>query len=365
VPEPTPARNNEPRSLAQPVTFASEPVDVAETTCPRCRAGVFGRTDADEAIACPECGQNYFPHRGRERSWILPRFVGALYDCICHPDPCYEPQWKALADAGFFVTAARPHSHQRLRWDAGYGLIQPDRAEYFWARADGSGRGPRPPAGQRAETALDYHELVWSIETATDRVGAVFEVPYRSLEGDTTGHAAGFSDMKVGAKTLLFDCELLQIATQFLTYIPVGASTKGLGAGHVSLEPSLLLTLKLASEAYFQGQVAEWIPLGGDPSYSGALLHYHTGVNFLLWEMARDVELIGTIELSGWSFQDGLYTDPVAGSRKGSGTTYLQLGPGVRLVICERIDFGLGAGFAVTQPHGPEQLYRSELRIHY
>ena len=60
-----------------------------------------------------------------------------------------------LADAAFFTTAVRPQNQQRFRWDHAEDLIQPDRAEYFWARADGNGVGPSdfPTWG------VDYDEL--------------------------------------------------------------------------------------------------------------------------------------------------------------------------------------------------------------
>ena len=79
--------------------------------------------------------------------------------------------------------------------------------------------------------------------------------------------------MTVGTKSLLFDCEMLQLSLQFLTYIPTGNFTKGLGVGHLSLEPSLLMSLKFTPRTYLQAQLAEWIPLGGDPTYAGAMLH--------------------------------------------------------------------------------------------
>ena len=58
--------------------------------------------------------------------------------------------------------------------------------------------------------------------------------------------SSGFGDLDIGTKSLLLDCELLQVAFQFITYIPTGDFHKGLGTGHVSLEPSILFALKLS-----------------------------------------------------------------------------------------------------------------------
>ena len=44
-------------------------------------------------------------------------------------------------------------------------------------------------------------------------------------------------------------------------------ATKGVGTGHVSLEPSLLAAIKVSSVSYLQGQIGHRFPLGGDQQY--------------------------------------------------------------------------------------------------
>jgi hypothetical protein len=294
------------------------------------------------------------------------RFLCSLYECICCPDPCYEPHWLPIADAAFFTEAARPVTQTRLRWDAGVDVVLPDRAEYFWARADGMGKGPKPTAPFFVDPHVNYNDLSLYTEAATGKVSVIFEMPYRSVDPEFAPHEAGFGDMNIGMKTLLFDCELVQVAMIMRTYLPVGDPSKGLGTGHVSLEPSLVLGLCLGPDTFFQGQVAEWIPLGGDPSYEGAILHYHMSLNQVVWRVLPNVPLIGTAEFSGWSFQAGSYTDPFAGSLfKASGTTYADVGAGLRLVVCDRMDFGFAVSSAVTSQHFAEQLYRTEFRFRY
>jgi hypothetical protein len=291
------------------------------------------------------------------------RFLCGVYECICCPDPCYDPSWLAVADAAFFVEAARPVSQMRFRWDHGHHLIFPDRAEFFWARADGKGKGPKPNPPFLAAGSVDYHVLSLYTETAVGGFSVFTETPYRSLDPDFAPHGAGFGDLSFGTKSLLFDCELLQITFQFRTFLPTGNPRKGLGTGHVTLEPSLIVAVNLAPDWYFQGQLAEWIPLGGDPNYAGAVLHYHTSLNRVLSRPLPDVQLIGTLEFSGYSFQDGAFTDPTFGPfQQASGATYLYSGPGLRLVVCDKIDFGVGTHFALTADHFAEQLYRVEFR---
>ncbi len=244
-------------------------------------------------------------------------------------------------------------------------MVYPDRAEYFWARADGNGLGPRPPATRRAVPSLNYHDLSMYTETSTGKFSFFINQPYRSVYPTDAGHGAGFGPMDLGTKSLLFDCELLQIAFQFRTYLPMGNTMKGVGNGHTSLEPSLIMGLSLSPEMYVQGQIAEWIPLGGNPDYAGAILHYHMSVNRVLFRLLPDVPVIGTFEMNGWSFQDGAYTDPIFGPQPASGATYVSAGPGIRMSVCDKIDFGIGSAFSLTANNFANQLFRSEFRYRY
>ncbi|MCA1684566.1 MAG: hypothetical protein LC745_00990 [Planctomycetia bacterium] len=180
-----------------------------------------------------------------------------------------------------------------------------------------------------------------------------------------TPHTAGFSDLYLGTKSLLLDCELMQLTFQFKTFLPTGNAAKGLGSGHVSLEPSLLTSVRLASETYLQGQLAEWIPIAGDQGFAGSILHYHLSLNHGLYKFTPDVPVIGTLEFNGWSFQSGAYTDPVIGPQKSSGFSYFSVGPGLRTSVCNNLDFGVGLAFPLTDPHWGNPLIRTELRILY
>ena len=48
----------------------------------------------------------------------------------------------------------------------------------------------------------------------------------------------------------------------------------GTGVGHVSLEPSILSTVKLHADAFWQSQLAFNIPIAGTPGTVGTVLHY-------------------------------------------------------------------------------------------
>jgi hypothetical protein len=314
-------------------------------SCLNCGGNGFG---------CSTCGgcQTCEPCVARTR---FGRFACGLYQAICCPDPCYEPRWTGVANAAFWVDGARPVTQVRYRWDASLNLIYPDRAGFIWPTV--GTLGPKVAPG-----SMDLHELSMYNEIASGPSFSFFtNMPYRSYDTDLDGHGAGFGDMDMGTKSVLFDCELLQITFQMRTFIPIGNGLKGIGTMHVSLEPSLIVGLNLAPETYFQAQIAEWIPIGGGGG-AGAILHYHTSLNHVLWRWQPSMPIIGTLEANGWSFQDGTYTDPSGVVHSASGETYLSAGPGLRVVVCDKVDFGIGTAFAVTQDHWGEQSVRSEFR---
>ena len=217
----------------------------------------------------------------------------------------------------------------------------------------------------KAVTSLNYNQLSFYQEVASARASFFIEMPYVYMQPVAIPSTAGFGDMNLGTKSLLLDCELLQVTLQFRTYIPIGNSKTGLGTGHVSLEPSLLSSLRLTPTSYLQGQLSEWIPIGGDPDYASSMMHYHFSLNQVLYRLTPDSPLIGTMEFNGWSFQGGGYTDPYLGFRNSSGGTYASVGPGLRMVLGNSIDFGLGTAFAVTNPHWADTLYRLEFRVRF
>jgi hypothetical protein len=294
---------------------------------------------------------------------FLGRCGCALYECICCPDPCYDPHWLAIADAAFFTDAVRPQTQQRLRYEGGFNVVFPDRATYFWARADGLGAGPPPTPPFRGEKSVDYDDLRLYTEAAAANISLFVELSYRAITPDLAPHAAGFGDMNLGTKTLLYDCELFQFGFQFKTYFPTGDTFRGLGNGQFALEPSLLLAVKLGPDTYYQGQLAQWIPLSGDPFYQGSILHYHMSFNHVLWRPLPDVPIIGTLEYASWHFQTGAYTDPIFGPfQKAGGQAYVSVGPGIRMVVCDKIDFGIGGLVSLTSAHWGDPVIRAEFR---
>src|SRR5262245_4518473 len=344
---------------------------VVPAGCPSCGGGLLGGNWGGDCLGCGGCGSGQCSPGRRpcdcccDTDTVVGRFFNGIYQCVCCPDPCYDPQWLALADAAFFADAPRPITQIRLRIDQMWDMNTPDRAEYFWARqaSTGRGRGPNPNNGLMGVRTIDVSEVKLYTEAASGRAGFSVEVPYRRIERDFS--SSGFSDIVIGTKAMLLDCQLIQITFGFTTFIPSGSAGKGIGTGHVSLEPSLLWALRLTPSTYLQAQTSLWIPISGDPDYQGNIFHYHLSLNQTLWRPCQDIHLIGTGEFDGWVILSGSETDPFAlatnGKVDGRGHT-ASAGPGIRLVMCDKIDFGIGSKFALNNHHWADEMVRFELR---
>ena len=182
-------------------------------------------------------------------------------------------------------------------------------------------------------------------EVASKFLSFFVEMPYLSIDPELVQHAAGFTDMNLGTKSLLYDCELLQLTFQMKTYLPTGNFIKGLGNGHVTLEPSVILNVKCGPDSYVPVAAGRVDSAAAATRSTPAPSCTTTSVTITSCAgRSPTLRIIGTLEFNGWSFQDGAYTDPILGPyQQSSGNSYLSVGPGFRWFICDKIDFGIGS----------------------
>ncbi len=358
------------------------------TGCPSCgtAGGILGMhspgiVQGDVGGGCADCGDDdcccggccggecYPGHKpcdccGCFGNGVAGRLAGAFYQAVCCPDPCYEPRWVALTDSAFFVDSARPITQMRLRTDFGWNLQFPDRSEYYWARI--GQKGPSAPNNQKiGETALDAQDLRYYTEGAIERFSFFIDMGFRHTQPEVFGGASGFSDMVIGTKSVLVDSEMILCTFQFKTFLPTGNAIKGLGTGHTSLEPSMLFALKLTPDLYLQGQLSYFFPLGGTDGLQGSVFHYHFALNQNLWKCGEGVKVIGTLGFNGYKFLNGAYTSPANSAITFPSNTVgdiFEVGPGARLVLCDKIDFGVGSSFSLTGDHLYRDIVRAEFR---
>ena len=336
---------------------------ITQAGCSTCGGGLLGGGGGD-CLGCG-CGSGQcLPGRRPcdcccSTDTCLGRFINGVYQCVCCPDPCYYPVWLAVADAAYFVDAARPITQLRLRVDQMWDMNSPDRAEFFWAQQGGKGPHTRV-------SSIDVSEVKLYMEAAAGRAGISIEMPYRHIEGDFS--ASGFSDLTIATKAMLLDCQLIQITFGFKTFIATGAPNQGLSTGHVSLEPAFIWGVRLTPSTYLQAYTGLWIPTGGTSGFQGNIFDYHFSINQILWKPCNDLQLIGTLELNGWTALSGRRTDPVLGTVGGTDGgidakgNLASAGPGLRLVICDRIDFGVGSAFSFTDQRWANEMFRFEFR---
>jgi hypothetical protein len=366
--------------------------DILPVGCSSCGGGLLGGLPAPTLGAGPDgvpgggpgggcacgCGCGVPCHAGRVPcdccdggGNCFTKFFYGVYQCICCNDPCYEPAWVPLANAALFVDPVRPATQIRLRGDFAGQYQFPDKAEYFWAQENA--RGPHfagtVPPGTKAPGSpnLDYTMGSLYNEVAVNNFSFFVELTYLNIEPILYPGDSGFGDMNLGTKTMFLDCELIQSTFQFKTFLPTGNAGHGVGTGHVSLEPALLTSIKLTPITYFQWETAFWFPLGGTASFQGPLFHYHLSLNQLLCHCGKDIQLIGTAELNGYDFTDGSYTSPLTGlpASVKAVTNIVNLGPGLRLSICNKFDMGAGGVFAISKDRMAEAMARLEMRYRF
>jgi hypothetical protein len=342
--------------------------NVIPAGCSKCAGGLLGGTSDDMdgyGCACGDAERVDVCIPGRlhccsccDASGPIGRCLCGIYNCICCPDPCYESHWIAAANASFWLDSVRPQTQMGVRWEHATDFGFPDKAEIFYKKSGTGG----PPATKK----LGYDQIGLYTEAGAGLAGMFIYVPYLEVHPDAQQEHSGFGDLIIGTKSVLLDCELLQVGFMFKTYVPVGNTTEGLGTGHLTLEPTLLATCKLGPNTYLQAQLGEWIPIAGTSGFAGGNLNYHLSLNHLLYKILPDVVLIGTLEFNGWSFQNGAFsvTDGKNVTVFGAAdTTYANIGPGIRLVICDKADIGVGSAFAITSARGgPESVFRTEFR---
>ena len=388
--------------------------NVVQASCASCGGGLLHGDNHGGGCATAGCasigcnGNNCVPGRTHccsncDADTCVGRMLCGLYECICCPDRCYEPEYIPAANAAFFVDSARPVTQTRLRFDGMYDIANADRAEYLMAHYNvkyikvwpcfpgvaGGGTLANGKGVMSIPNTVDLTSLSLYTEAARGMFSAFVSIPYEHFEpsASAAGAAVGptnpvcpssaFGDMTIGTKSLLLDCDLLQFAFQFSTFLPIGNFTKGDGTGHVSLEPAFLFTLKLTPDCYFQGELAYWIPIGGDQSFQGNVNHNHFSFNQVLCHILPDVQLIGTLECINYNVIGGNYTAPdfVAPDPNNAGkflavpisgtASMFSAGPGVRLDVCKRLDFGAAVLFNTTAARFANEEVRVELRLRF
>jgi hypothetical protein len=339
-------------------------------------------------------------------------------------EPAFQPEQAAagggegfafsMGDVGGYIDGAIPRTRFRLRYDAGFDMNRPDRAEFFYASwkelsfhghavqgtgkifFDPNARGPIQLPGK-----VDYQEVSSYLEYAFNRrFSAFLDVPVRIInlrnviddevgagaggggnegaenpDSDFPFNTSGLSDMQVGFKAALIASPTRFLTFQLRTYIPTGDADKGLGTGHVSLEPGLLLYQGLTDRLMFQGQLRAWVPIGGGPA-AGNILIYGVGFGYDVYRRGN-LHVVPVTEFVGWTVLNGfetvseriltpLTTVPLShGVEDASGDTIVNGKFGVRTYFGQKQDVYVGYGHSLTGDRWYRDMFRLEYRFSF
>lgn len=260
------------------------------------------------------------------------------------------------------MDVATPTKLIRFRYDASYEWDRPDRAEFLWARlAANGGRGPG-----LLETNVDYQDVRVYYEAGEGPISFFTDLGLRSIDPEVNPDTTGFADMNVGIKSRIIEKDRWEVSSIFRTYIPSGNTRKGLGVGHVSLEPGILANYQLRETTYLHGELKIWIPIGGNQDFQGEVLRYGLGVSHLLYEnQCRKFAVIPTFETIFWNVLDGMETTP-AGLSVGIDDTFIvNIQPGVRMLFGDHFDCGISGGWGITDDTWYQGLARLDLRWYF
>ncbi|MFO1065050.1 MAG: hypothetical protein U0892_14390 [Pirellulales bacterium] len=214
-------------------------------------------------------------------------------------------------------------SNVGVRFTSARGLGTPDRAEYFWRS------GSRGPGN---ESRVDVMNTQFRSELGNELGAAIMELNMRALNPTVNDNTIGFGDIAVGAKATLFNGRCTKVATIFRSYFATGPTDNGLGTGHISLEPGLLLRHQTSERTYWHGEMKYWLPLGGTPGIAGDVLKTGAGVS-TIWRDSDRLAVLPTFEVQTLTFLFGGATDPSGIRHRVNGDTAVELIPGARWVL--------------------------------
>lgn len=265
-----------------------------------------------------------------------------------------------VSDSGVgYIDNAILGDQLRFRFDAAYNNVEPARAEFFWPVDAAFGPGPGP------ETRVDYQDLSLYAERRFAYQWSAFgEIPFRMLNAEIQDNTAGLGDANVGVKYMLCGTCTDVLTLQFRALLPTADGTRGLGTRHVSLEPALLLYHQYTDRLAIEGEVRDWISVGGSEGFAGNVLRYGLGANYIL-NPCDCRQLSGVVEFVGWTVLDGgtaITTPPVTTFTDATGDTIANAKVGLRYRFNGIDSIYAGYGRALTVEQWYEDVFRFEYR---
>jgi hypothetical protein len=285
-----------------------------------------------------------------------------------------------------YIENATIRSQFRIRFDGGWGVDSPDRAEFFYGKCgcyrDLAGSplldADAPGPGPGIVTGLEFKQLnVLGEYAVNERVSVFGEVPLRWIEPKAfvpgTGSfdkQSGLSDITAGVKFSLLSDDTRDVTLLLRASLPSGDARKGLGTDHASFEPALLYHHAVNEKVSVESQFGVWNPIGGsrgpqptDGKFAGSVLYYGIGPSVDVVDTGR-VRFTPVVELVGWRVLKGFETKtlltPIGGDAKGVNIVNLKFG--ARTTFNDSGSLYVGFGWHLTDAVWYDKLFRLEYR---
>jgi len=285
-----------------------------------------------------------------------------------------------------YVEDAAVGTMVRVRFDAGFDMTTPDRAEFFYAKcgcyrtvgADPDAPGP----GSVVVTNLRFQEAHVDLEYGFTRRFSLFvDGSGRSIQPqsgynwqtsksvvDPFSSQTGPGDLQAGFKFAAIASREGYLTFQFRTYFPTGNALLGLGTNHYSVEPTLMFTRKVTREVALSGQFGVWHPIEGSSSagtgvdssqsFAGNILEYGFGASRRFF-LAENLRVAPVVELFGWSVRSGLVTLPAGPPSAAANIVNAKVG--ARIFVAGHNSIYVGFGRQLSHVGW----YRDLLRVEY
>ena len=274
-------------------------------------------------------------------------------------------------------------SQIRIRFDAGYDMSSPDRAEFFYGKC-GCYRGltgspaldpDAPGPGPGIVTGLNYQQLNFLGEYAAGRVSFFAELPIRWIKPidflpgtGSFGDQSGVADISAGMKFALAKADAHDVTVMVRGSFANGDAGKGLGTNHGTFEPALLFRQDLSARSAIEGQ-AGWVhplssskgPLPGNGDFAGDIFYWGIGPSVDLYR-SQKTSFSPVFELVGWHVVNGYQTSTfLLNGGDASGINIANLKLGARITSSGN-SFYVGYGFALTDSVWYDKILRIEYR---
>ena len=281
-----------------------------------------------------------------------------------------------------YIDSAMIDTEFRFRYDASFDDNRVYRAEFVYPKPSAFRLAP-PPFTDPHAPGGDVHEVVKHLDTqeftgyaelaVTDWLSGFVEVPQRMLHEDTAENPTGIGDMNAGARLGVLREDEYGLTLQLRTYIPTGFVGENLGNGHVSLEPAVLWYVRPDERLLFEGELRDWIPVGGT-DFAGNIVRYGLGVSYdVSW--TPQARITPVVELVGWTVLSGKDLNPLAFPvpESAAGQTIVNVKTGLRVGFgsaqgetwawLRGSDVYVGYGRALTGDVWYKDIVRAEYRL--